>query len=1139
MKVIPQVHERNADLNEVTLHVKLPEHNIFVAVKAPETNSGLQEQVAFSMFNTKMKECGILKDFGPDHAQASLSLLNLRNAEQFVHFSREGADIDLSEVRYVNYFLPEIKVNGIVIGIGCSISKKKAMAAAWLVAAVHMANAKPILLERYFNPPELISKTDGTSPASNQTPPIEEDHIDPTLAPPIRIDLPPKNLLFIENALRDVDRARSDNTHEELKPDVDPLPQRAHKPIHPLSLLKLIKRSEQLLYAYYQYKSRDDLKDLRNATSRLPASKFSTQILNMVSGNVYSIIVGATGSGKTTQVPQIILDHFMKSGKGAECNILCTQPRIIGAISVAKRVAEERGQQVGDQIGHRVRLDTNPPMHGGSITYCTTGVVLRQLQRSADYVFDKISHLIIDEVHTRDIVSDFTLAVLKNAVLERIRSGKKVPRIVIMSATMESELFASYLEINDPKIGSIKCPTLQVPGRVFSVRETYLDGILKTLDDALGDASMLGVYQEETTKKYLEAEARLSNTRLPACLGSLDDLESLHVKDIQSDSERIPLALVVATITHIAATTKGGAILVFLTGFEVLLKVQSMLEAQRSMGVDFQNPSKYRVFLLHSALTEDQNDVFGPMPEGCRKIILSTNIAETSVTIPDVEYVVDCGKHREYIFDQYTQTSSLPPTWISLSSSRQRAGRAGRVQNGHYYALFSEKRSALLSRVETAEILRIDLQQTCLSVKGLSGSPKIRDFLTQTVERPSPAAVDAAIANLTELGAITYEEEITPLGRLLNKLPMHPSLGMMVLLGVIYKCFDPILVLAASSTENRRLFISSSVGLDKKAADNKKIEFAAESRSDHLGIINAFNQFRRVLISDGKSAMEEFARDSFLGSIAFTNIIAVAGQLEGQLEMGGIIPFNYDKTGLQYGVPSLNENSSKQGLIRAIIAACTRVASRRSPNLYDTPARNKVIVHPGSVNVTVTNPRTERLFWTIRQRLLAYSSISLSSGDIISAFMRDTTEISPLIAVLFCRDLSVPWLMDGNPNAILTVDDWINVEVPQESADKLASLRRELRGMEKESFALLGQGRFYVNTAVRDVLVDDVAKLLEQDSLDVEIQALNSELAIRERMRGILEDMKSGPEDEKERALEDVDAQLFAEAMREFRSSGG
>lgn len=1136
------------NLSEVTLHVELPEHNIFVSVKATVGNHHLQEQVAFDMFNTKMKECGLLNDSEP--AQVSPKSLNLLNAEKFVRFSRDTADISFSQTRHFKYFIEKVQFNDVVVGTGCSASKTRASEAAWLATAVHMANADPTLLELYFDYHEVIPTTD-IATLHVKPSHIQEILDDPTLIQPVNIHLPPKNLLLIENALTGVDKAHRASRLEKLKPDDEPLYQRGRKTIQPLTPLETSRRSEQLLHTYRQYERREDLQNLRRARSRLPASTFSRQIFDMISESVYSIIIGATGSGKTTQVPQIILDHFIKSGKGAECNIVCTQPRVIGALSVAKRVAEERGQEIGDQIGYHVRLNAVTPMRGGSITYCTTGVILRQLQIAPNNVFENISHIIIDEVHARDLEIDFCLTVLKAAVLERLKSGKKVPRIIIMSATVNSDLFASYLEINDPELGLIKCPTLEVPGRAFSVQETYLDDILKTLTNTLGETAMLGVYQEETTRKYLEAEAMLSDMQLPACLRNTNPRKGtdIDMDGFQIDSEQVPLALVAATVTHLATTTKEGAILVFLTGFEKLIAVKAMLEGQQgNIGRDFQDQSKYRFFLLHSALTEDQQDVFKPMPKGCRKIILSTNVAETSVTISDVKYVVDSGKHREYTFDQRTNISSLPPTWISQSSSKQRAGRAGRVQDGHYYALFTKRRHEMLLDVEAPEFLRVDLQQTCLSVKAYDGS-NIRHFLAQAIEPPSLEAVDGTISSLTALEALTADEEITPLGRLLVSLPLHPSLGKLVVLGIVYRCLDPMLVLAASLAEHRLLF-KTSVGM-KKASEASKIEFSAGSRSDHIGLINAFNQLRRIQTSEGNDAMEAFATKSFLSSVAFVNSIGSARKLEILLETLGLSPPNEVKSGLQYGPPSLNENSSKEELVRAIIAACTRISVRKSPNLYDAPTRRKVIVHPGSVNrTTVGVPMAQRMFWPARQRLLAYSSITMPGGEDLSAFLRETTDISPLTAALFGRELSAGSTDNGEP--VLKVDGWIDVKVPRESSERVIALQRALRDMEKDTFVRLNEGRFDGGDTVgRDALLEDLVKVLEQDAVDVEMIALESEMMMQsalwkvEKREAAKEEGVGGAEEREQRKvrekarLEGEEAQkLVAEVVGEWRRSG-
>jgi ATP-dependent RNA helicase DHX36 len=1066
--------------------VELPEYHISVAVKALLNQYSLQELTAFTHFNRRVEEYHFLKASHPTNVQNLSRSLDVTNAEGFLRFSKPSTEISFSVTSEDVYNLVLINFNGIKAGSGLSASAKRARKAAWLVAAVHVANESPKLLDEYFKSLEVASE-----------PP-----------PPLDINFRPSSLVLIQDTLAAAEAAGITNWCGELEPE-DELPEgRGWRNRERLSSWAAKARSVHLLAMHQKYQERDDLKGFRNARANLPMSQHSRQVLDIVSNNIYSIIVGSTGSGKTTQVPQIIMDHYMELGDGANCNIICTQPRRIAAVSIAERVAEERGQQLQDQIGYHIRFDDKAPQLGGNITYCTTGVLLRQLQHSPDFVFDNISHLIIDEVHERDRVIDFLLTVLKKTMYERLKSRKKVPRVVLMSATMNSDLFSSYLEINDPEIGTVKCPTLEVPGRNYRVKEQYLDEILKSLSNIHGKSWTRSVCHEPTTKEYLEAERKIFKTEFPEAQfedepvfrWSGDEVNIDWKKDNlefdESKSEQVPLALVTATVTHIAATSDAGAILVFLPGLDTLLRIRSMLEGQSDLGIDFQDRSKYRFFLLHSSLSEDQTDVFHSLPQGCRKIILSTNIAETSVTIPDVQYVVDSGKRREYSYDQLTQVSALKCTWISKSNSKQRAGRSGRVRNGHYYALFTKERHESLSPVGIPELLRVDLQETCLSIKAQAFQEPIRDFLSDTIEPPAAAAVDAAITELIGLEALTKSEELTPLGRLLHNLPVHPSLGKMILLGIIYKCLDPMIILGASSSD-RRLF-NLPLG-SKKDANTAKKELAGESRSDHISTINAFNRLREIQRSSGGDAMMAFARQSYLHLGAFASTAATAQQIEGVLEGAGLIPRNIENRDIQYGVASLNQNSSKEELLKALLVAGLRprVAVRKNENFYRTPSHPGVLVHPSSVNQTVSLPKAERQLWALRERLLVYSTVSLT-GDDNTYFMRETTEVTPLMLALFGGAL----LHSADAHTdVLTIDDWIPLHVSKGTAAhpavrQVLDLRQALRALEQEAFGRLGKRAFLEGSATMDIFSSALVRLLETDSLDREVGGVERELEI-------------------------------------------
>jgi ATP-dependent RNA helicase DHX36 len=252
---------------------------------------------------------------------------------------------------------------------------------------------------------------------------------------------------------------------------------------------------------------------------------------------------------------------------------------------------------------------------------------------------------------------------------------------------------------------------------------------------------------------------------------SISSSEDQDVSLLEEVEGVVPIALAGAVVAHLAKTTDEGAILVFLPGLQEILKLDQDLRTREPLSVNFGDMSKFKMIMLHSSVSSaSQSEVFNSVPDGCRKIILATNIAETSVTIPDVRYVVDTGKLRENHYDQMRKISRLHCRWISKSNAKQRAGRAGRVRDGYYYALFSIARREMMRDTGSPELLRSDLQEVCLNVKARSFNLPIGEFLGRAIEPPPPSSVSFAIIRLKELEALTDAEELTPLGRVLSSL---------------------------------------------------------------------------------------------------------------------------------------------------------------------------------------------------------------------------------------------------------------------------------------------------------------------------------------------------------------------------------
>ena len=837
-----------------------------------------------------------------------------------------------------------------------------------------------------------------------------------------------------------------------------------------------------------QQKLSDYLRDpklvnLREKRADLPMNQNKVKVLDLVNNNIYSIIVGATGSGKTTQVPQILLEEAVAQGQGAECNILCTQPRRIAATSVARRVAVEKAEKLQESVGYHVRFDARLPAVGGSITYCTTGILLQHLQHHPDEVMDRNSHLVIDEVHERDMQIDFLLILLRKSVTSRKSRGKAVPRIVLMSATLDTELFASYFKSEIDGENPVDCPSLTVPGRLFPVKEKYLHEIVTEMKASSQPSQLRAMHSDADSQQFLvlEEKFRLENPTTTSISSPKDETSVIDWKrerivsaedgtvTFKDEKEKalIPIGLVASTVAHIARTSQDGAILVFLPGLAEITKVHNSLLTS-TFGVECRDPAKYKVFLLHSSIAASQNDVFEPVPEGCRKIILATNIAETSVTIPDVQHVVDTGKLREKQYDQTRRISQLACTWISKSNAKQRAGRAGRVQNGNYYALFTKERYESLRAVGLPELLRVDLQETCLKIKAMAFKTPIRQFLAEAIEPPSPSSVDTSVINLEALDALTDEEEITPLGRLLASLPVHPTLGKMIVLGIIFRCLDPMLILGAASAE-RSLFLNP---LEARAeAHNAKISFVEGSASDQIALLNAVRELRGLRDEYGERTMSDFAHRNYLHINSFKTIDATAEQIQDILFQAGLIPRTplRQRVRCQIGDPGLNVNSLNVPLIKALALSGfhPNLAVNLGGRSYRTPGEKAAMIHPSSVNAAREKSKMDTQ--DSYGKLYSYATMA-RSNDGSTLFLRDTTESTCLLAALFGGKLR---RHEERAN-IIEMDNWLPFYVisPDRSAVKtIIEFRKALERMLAIAFKDLGQSS--VNRQIGQGFNDD------------------------------------------------------------------
>ena len=376
-------------------------------------------------------------------------------------------------------------------------------------------------------------------------------------------------------------------------------------------------------------------------------------------------------------------------------------------------------------------------------------------------VFDQILHFIFNE----------------NVCIDYRHSETTMTTLMVASARGFSNLVERLLELGaDPKLKDAK----QNWSAIDWARNFNQDHILQIFDH------FLEMHYDETDEAANEADMKISK----------EVEERLELYHSTFDDDKVDHCLILCLISHICKTKQDGAILVFLPGYDDIVGIKDRLYGDK----EFSKSNKYAIYMLHSMMQiSSQRKVFRRPPTGVRKIILATNIAETSITIDDVVFVIDSGKVKEKSYDALTSISALRSVWISKANALQRRGRAGRCRPGCCYHLMSNYRFHSLALYQDAEILRTPIHELCLQTKLLAAvNVSIADFLSKSVEAPPYLMIRNSVSLLKSIDALDDEEELTELGKILVDLPIEPRLGKMLLFGIMLKCIDPILTIATT-----------------------------------------------------------------------------------------------------------------------------------------------------------------------------------------------------------------------------------------------------------------------------------------------------------------------------------------------------
>jgi len=775
----------------------------------------------------------------------------------------------------------------------------------------------------------------------------------------------------------------------------------------------------------------------------------ASNILNTIKRSDLTIITAATGSGKTTQIPQMIFDERIDADNGSMCYIACTQPRRVSTISVATRVATERQQLVGDEVGYNVRFNNESPKFGCGINYMTNGLLLRILETSPQWLLTTFSHIVLDEVHARDIDADLLLTALKNLMTHPLEEGLVMPKIVLMSATIDAEYFAEYF--NDIDV-PIKVSTIKVPGKSYHVEVQRLQDLLPLLEEKQPQ-EMKQVMQNKLASAYIHSQLQAppEAQSLLQAESSTTDTEPDTPDAEVLDDVYVPTRLIPLVIDHIISISDSGDILVFLPGLSEIEETEDLITTNTSLGRDFTDSNLYRIFKLHSALYETNFDVFNPVPSGCRRIVLATNIAETSLTLPDVKFVIDTGLSRQNFYEQSSQSGQLRLVWISKAEVTQRRGRVGRTQPGHYFALYSDEQYNTMDERPQPELTRTSLTQIVLRVQASSAfvtntAPKSLPqdanvthpgaILLAAPSAPDQSTIIAAGQELRNLKAVTNDGQVTALGKVLSQMSTGPAAAKAILLGMVFRCLDPLIFSGAQLEDCPIMANAASTG----SVTTLRKQLAATSDDDKLADAKAFFAYDNARRTSDTTKIEDMKTTMFLRHDTYREISQSSRQIYATIKpmLGPLTkkehpptkenappPYLFPQT-----PPTLNVNSANHDLVKAL--ALSTVGSRLAlwqRRDWSTSSHPRVLPSPRSVNHASARKgvRDQRLKRAAGD-LLAYGVLRILPKDKYP-WACETSCVSALTGILFAESLR---LVDDD---ILVINDWARYRIKPTTGD--------------------------------------------------------------------------------------------------------
>lgn len=612
---------------------------------------------------------------------------------------------------------------------------------------------------------------------------------------------------------------------------------------------------------------------LQEQRQQLPIARGREALIEVIRQNDVTVLLGETGSGKTTQVPQYLLESRI-SGNGM---IAVTQPRKVAASSLAARVAAERNVAVGGPVGYTVRFDDKSSTET-RIKYVTDGMLVRELL--SDALLLRYSVIIVDEAHERTLRTDILIANLKMIQMKRNVAALDVSgkgkgkalapslnplKIVVMSATLDAEKFSKFY--HNAKIVYVK--GRQHPVKIFHTAVSQTDYV---------DAALRSFFQIHTNEPPGDVLIFLPGQ---------EDIESLS-ESIKLYANRLP---------------------------------------QDQMGV--------LICLMYASLPPGQQaKIFSVTPSDTRKCILATNIAETSITIPGIKYVIDTGKCKEKRFLARDAGGAgfdtLLTRDITKSSAMQRAGRAGREGEGFCFRLFTEEAFNSMAVSAEPEIRRCSLTSSMLQLKCVGQDMETLDLMDKPVED----SIISSLKTLFLLGALDTKKALTPIGRSMAYFPLEPHLARIILaskdFGCTFEVLDIVSILAASS----KLFVDSTE--QREASSEARRKFRHPS-GDHMTILNALRAYEEIAAVENKGARREWCRQQFVNE----RTLKEAGDIRTQLRM------TCERMDIDWRT---SRPDSEESLLRSLVYGLVQHSAFLQPDgsYKQTMGQSIIKIHPSS-----------------------------------------------------------------------------------------------------------------------------------------------------------------------------------------------